>query len=212
MKNFIRFVFWLCIVASAYAGFTIIDGESLFYWRILLVWSGLAWDDIQNTYLFDSITTAQIPVRTAIGGGNIDTRCFAWGNQMMEMFGNVEIPHDLYNSTGAILSPHIHWMWQTTDATTTGIRYMDYTVLHNWMVYSSTSTSSIPIFWFTWRQQRISDFPDISATWYSLWDMISFRIYRTPTGSDTYAGSMCLQQLWFHYQKDVFGSRQEYIK
>lgn len=213
MKNFIWFVFWLCIAASAYAGFTIIDGESLFYWRILLIWSGLAWDDIQNTYLFDSATSANIPPRLAIGGWTVDTRCFAWASTMMEMYGNVEIPHDIYTGTGAVLSPHIHWMWDSTSATTTGVWNIDYTILKNNQVYSATTTLSEPMYGVTWWQQRITELTlDIPATWLTLWDMISFRIYRVPTGNDTYAGSMCLQQVWFHYQKDVFGSRQEYSK
>ena len=54
--------------------------------------------------------------------------------------------------------------------------------------------------------------PDIPATGLALWDTISFRIYRDPTGTDTYAWTMCLSQIGFHYQRDTNGSRQEYAK
>lgn len=184
------------------------------YVPFLLAWSGMVWNDIQNTYLFDSSVSANVPARTAIGGWNIDTRCFGWVSSMNEMFGNVEIPHDLYTGTWWMLAPHIHWMSSTTNSTTTWVRFLDYTILTNNQIYSSTKTISIAIRGMTWWQQRINGFdPNISTTGLHLWDMISFRIYRNPTvASDTYAGSMCIQWLWFHYQKDSFGSREEFIK
>ena len=184
------------------------------YAPVLLAWSGMVWNDIQNTYLFDSSVSANIPSRTAIGGWNIDTRCFGGGSSMNEMFGNVEIPHDIYTGTWWVLWPHIHWMSSTTSATTTWVRRLDYTILTNNQMYSSTKTMTITIRGMTWWQQRISEFdPDIPTTGLNLWDMISFRIYRDPTTTaDTYNGSMCIQGLWFHYMKDWFGSRQEFTK
>lgn len=188
-------------------------GSSIIVYNTLLLdWSGIVWNDIQNTYLFDSSVSANIPSRTAIGGWNIDTRCFGWASNMNEMFGNVEIPHDLYTWTWWTISPHIHWMSSSTSTTQTGVRFLDYTILTNNEVYLSTQTTSITIRGMSWWKQRISEFePDISSTGLRFWDMISFRIYRNPTvANDTYNGSMCIQWLWFHYQKNSLGTNQEY--
>lgn len=181
-------------------------------WFMYFGWSGLAWNDIQNLSLWDTDTTIQKPALTAISGSAVKTRCFDGGTQMNEMFGTVEIPHNMYNGTGAVLSPHVHREGTTTSANT-GVWYMDYTILKRNSEYTSTQTISWTFANITWRQARIDELgSDFSATWLTLWDVISFRIYRDPTGVDTYAGLMCLNQVWFHAQFDTMGSRQEYVK
>lgn len=216
MKKLLTYILGIITALSiSYSGFQVLNGESTFFWRIVLVGSWVARDDIQNTYMFDSTVPAQIPARIAIGWGNIDTRCFGWGSQMQEMFGTMELPHDLYSGTGSVISPHIHRLAEQTEPAQTGIWYLDYMVLKPGQSYSWSliTTISGTIYGFTWRQMKITELDgDMSATGLSLWDMISFRIYRVPTWSDTYSSSMCIQQLGFHYMKDVMGSREEYIK
>lgn len=178
-------------------------------------WSGMLWNDIQNTFFFDWIVTAQIPSRMAIGGGNIDTRCFDGGSQMNEMMGSVEIPHDMFVWTWAVLAPHVHMLAEQTEPDGTGVRYMDYMILSNWEAYSwaQVFTISGTKYWFTWRQANIIELDwNIFTGGILLWDMVSYRIYRTPTGADTYSARMCLQQVWFHYQIDALWSRQKFIK
>lgn len=213
MKKIIFYILWLLTTISiTYAWFVVLEWETILNGRLLLQWSGLAWDDIQNLQLRDTDTIAQKPTLTAISGSNIKTRCFDGWTQMNEMFGNVELPHDIYTQNGAVLRPHIHRMWSTTE-TATWIWYLDYTVRKVWEPYTTTPVKiSITTEITAWVANVSAFWPDISLSWLSLWDTISFRIYRIPTGNDTYGGLMCLSQIWFHYQKDSVGSRQEYIK
>ena len=177
--------------------------------------SWLARDDIQNLQMRDTDTAGEKPTLTNISGSNIKTRCFDWagGGSTRMMYGNVEIPHDMYTGTGAILSPHIHWMWTTT-ANTTGVRWLDYTIIKANQTYSSTVTISWTYSNITARGRRVDDIDgDFSATGLALGDTISFRIYRNSAlTADTYGGDMCLSQFGFHYQRDTNGSRTEYIK
>lgn len=170
--------------------------------------SWLAWNDIQNLQLRDTDIPGEVAALTNISWSAVRTRCFD-DNDMM--FGSVEIPHDFYNGTGSIISPHVHWMWNATSATT-GTRWMDYTILKANGSYTTTTTISADIFNITWRDSKINDLNgDIAATGLSLWDTIAFRIYRTT--ADTYgANLMCLLQVGIHYQSDTRWSRQEYIK
>lgn len=183
-----------------------------FEWRY---GSGLARDDIQNAYFFDGTVTAQIPSRMAIGWWNIDTRCFDGGSQMNEMMGSIEIPHDMFVWTGAILSPHVHMLAEQTAPTETGVWYMDYMILSNGQAYSwaAVKTISGSMYGFTARQANVVELDgNIFTGNIQLGDMVSYRIYRTPTGADTYSARMCLQQVGFHYQRDTNGSRQKFIK
>ena len=183
---------------------------TIFTQPIKLEWSWLVRDDIQNLQMRDTDVTNDKPSLTAISGSVIKTRCF--GNSDM-MYGNVEIPHDMYNGTGSIISPHVHWMGSTTSATTTGIWYLDYTIRKLNTTYTATYTLTGAIYWINARQWMITELDDLPATWLSLWDTISFRIWRdSGLAADTYAGNMCLSQVGFHYQRDSMGSRQEYIK
>lgn len=185
----------------------------IFNQRFVMEWSGMMWNDIQNLQMRDTDQAADKPSLTTISWSTIKTRCFDGWTAPNMMYGNMEIPHDMYVGTWAVLSPHVHWMWSTTSATTTGIWYLDYTIRKLNTVYSWTITISQWIYGITWREARLTEIDwDIDASNLKLWDTVSFRIYRTPTGADTYAGLMCLSQVWFHYQIDTLGSRQEYIK
>lgn len=213
MKKLIVYILWIITALGiTYAWFQVIQWETILNGRLLLQWSGLAWDDIQNLQMRDTDSAAQKPTLTAISWSNIKTRCFDWGSQMNEMFGNVELPHDIYISGDAVLRPHIHRMWSTTE-TATWIWYLDYTIRKVWETYTTSPVKISITTDITARVANISEFgPDISLSWLALWDTISFRIYRIPTGNDTYGGLMCLSQIGFHYQRNTVGSRQEYIK
>jgi len=177
--------------------------------------SGLARDDIQNTYFFDTTITANLPSRMAIGGGNIDTRCFDGWSQMNEMFGSVEIPHDMFLWTGAVLAPHVHMLAEQTEPAQTGIWYMDYMILSNGQSYSGAAVKTISgtQYGFTARKANVIELDwNIFTGAINIGDMVSYRIYRTPTWDDTYSSRMCLQQVWFHYQRDTNGSRERYSK
>lgn len=207
MKKFIRFILWIFIMASAYAGFEVIQWETILNGRLLLQWSGISWDDIQNLQLRDTDAVWEKPTLKAISGSLVKTRCF---DDNDAMYWSVEIPHDFYNGTGSVISPHVHWVWDANWATT-WIWNMEYSILKANGTYLTSSIISVSLYNITWWDTRIDDLDgDMSATWLSLWDTISFKIYRTT--ADTYAGNMCLLQVWRHYQKDVMGSRQEYIK
>ena len=186
---------------------------TIFTQPIKFEWSGMVWNDIQNLQLRDTDVTAQKPTLETISGSVVRTRCFTGGTQQMEMYGTVEIPHDMYTWTGAVLSPHIHWMWSTTSNNTTWVRTFNYTIMKVWGIYSTGYTITWNTYGITWWLNRIDDLDsDFSATWLAIWDTIAFRISRTPTGGDTYAWNMCITQIGFHYQIDSLGSRQEYIK
>ena len=190
-----------------------VNGTQVFNWYSSWAGSGMVWNDIQNLQLRDTDVTVQKPTLETISGSVVRTRCFTGWTQQMEMYGTVEIPHDMYTWTGAVLSPHIHWMWSTTSNNTTWVRTFTYTLIKVWQIYSTWVTITWSIYGITWWLNRIDDFDgDFSATWLALWDTIAFRISRTPTGGDTYAWNMCITQIGFHYQIDSLGSRQEYIK
>lgn len=219
MKKLFIYIFGIitALGITAYAGFEVFGiNDIIMQWRLIFQWSGLMWNDIQNLQMWDTDTAWDKPTLTNISGSTIKTRCFdgAGGGSTRMMYGNVEIPHDMYTWTGAVLSPHIHWMGTTTSATTTGIWFLDYSIRKvNWL-YTSTTTITWENYGITWRQARISEIDgDIPATGLSIGDTISFRIWRNSSlSTDTYQWDLCLTQVGFHYQIDTLGSRGEYLK
>lgn len=213
MKKLIVYILWILTACGVtYAGFQVINWETILGGRLVLQWSWIVRDDIQNLQLWDTDTVWDRPTLTTISGSTIKTRCF---NAADMMYGNVEIPHDMYTWTGSLLSPHIHYMWSTTSATTTWLWFLDYTIRKAWTIYSTTTRLTWTVYWFIWWQAKVLEFDwiDLDASWLYLWDTISFRIRRDSwLADDTYAGSMCLSQIWRHYQRDTMWSRQEYIK
>ena len=203
-------VVWYAVSSSWNQTITWTKTFSTYLW---LAWSWLVWNDIQNLQTRQTDVAAQRPTLTTISWSTVQTRCFDWGSQMNEIFGNVEIPHDAYLWSWAVISPHVHRWWTTTSATTTWKRYLEYTLNKVWTVYLTSTILSQTIYWITGWMRNLTEIDwDISISWYSFGDTVSFRIYRTPTWTDTYAWWMCLSQVWFHYQIDSLGSRQEYVK
>ena len=193
-----------------------ITGTTNFLQPIWFIGSGITWDDIQNAQRNLGSTTSQQPAQLNLDGTTLPWRCFTGLTQMQEIYGSVEIPHNALVGTSAVLSPHFHWMGSTTEATT-GRVTMEYWLMHIGSIFpvtGSTGTLTMTTKGITGWIYRMDDFgtQDISISGYTIGDTLSYRIYRDPTGVDTYTGNICFVQVGFHYMIDAMGSRTEYTK
>ena len=128
-----------------------------------------------------------------------------------QVFAQVELPHDW--SEGTAILPHIHWT--PINANAGNVKwFMDYVVADVNGVFSGSQTLSVvdASDGVAWKNQ-VAALGTINMAGYKISAHIVMRIYRTPTDAqDTYASDAGLLTLGIHYQKDSFGSRQEFIK
>lgn len=136
------------------------------------------------------------------------------GNATPEQaFWGKEINHNW--AEGTAISPHIHWMPSDT-ATGTIVWYLDWYVAKN----SGSSpaelsgTVSTTVTWPTalaW-QSTTTNFANITLPNNKIGTQILFRIYRIPTGVDTYSGDAALETLGYHYLVNTLGSTGLFTK
>jgi hypothetical protein len=171
-----------------------------------IVWNDIVWENY-----YGSVISRQ-PVLLAMNGWSIMTQCFDDG-WITEIFGRFEKPHNA-TDTGWI-SPHLHWMWDVTSATTTWVIFFTYSFIEP----GKSPTPEITITGYmangivswSWRVDEINW--NIYDSWVVLWGSMMYRVWRDASiAEDTYAGNMCIQQIGLHYRTDRRGSRQERVR
>ena len=122
-----------------------------------------------------------------------------------------QMPHAW--AQGTDLEPHVHWCPTTTDAGNV-IWRLDYYWLNvngTIPVLTQIDSGAVPASGVAW-QHLIAELPTITGTGHLLSSMLMCRIWRDPTGSDTYPADAGLFEIDFHYLIDSSGSRQEFVK
>lgn len=124
----------------------------------------------------------------------------------------VQMPHDW--KAGSSISPHIHWSPSNTDNKNC-----------RWKIsYQIAQINGA--FPGTWTEETITqaaagvadthqlaEFTDISMAGYTLSCILKILITRLGNdGADTFTGTAKLLEFDLHYQRDGFGSAQEYAK
>lgn len=139
---------------------------------------------------------------------------FSGGTQMGEVFFDVQMPHTWRE--GTTIYPHIHWAPEDASGGNV-IWYLEYT----WANYPGTFPTPTTIntgavaAGNTAFAHIISPFPasgGIDGTGKKISSVMRCRVYRTPTGDDTYGGLAFAISIDFHYETNTVGSRSEYTK
>lgn len=147
---------------------------------------------------------ASAPDLVAYNGTSIVMRAFDGNVTTEQLYGSTELQHDYKEGTDIVA--HIHWC-PTDTGTGNVIWYMDYVILENSVASAVTPISvTVPASGVAWKETR-ADIDTISGAGLKIGAQIAFRLYRVPTGSDTYAGDAMVFTIGFHYQIDTIGSR-----
>lgn len=180
-------------------------------WFFQMFWSGIMRKDVVGeSFIWTDIRLQ--PVQVTQAWRTITQQCFddAW---ITEIFGRFEKPHDA--TITWYISPHLHWLWDVTSSTTTGVIFFTYSIVEP----GKLPTAEITLTWYlsagtvAWSG-RVDDIDwDIYDSWIVLGGAIIYRVRRDASfAGDTYPGNMCIQQVGLHYQMDRLGSRQERVR
>lgn len=169
------------------------------------------WDDIRSPV--SALAPGATPADPIVygPGGSVRIRGFDGTATLESMDFTALVPHGYKEGTS--LEPHIHWCPATNNSGNV-IWHLDYywlnangTIPTEGQVDSGVQAAG----GVAWKH-LIAELPSISGTGKLIGSMLICRIWRDPTGSDTYPDDAGLFEIDFHYQLDSMGSRQEFIK
>lgn len=169
------------------------------------------WDDerVPVTSLAPGATPAD--VITYGPSGNVRVRGFDGNVTTESMEFTLQLPHSYKEGTD--IYPHVHWAATSSNAGNV-IWNLDYywqnsgDALPALVPISTAATAASGTAWLS----QYTAFPTINGTGKKISSMLIGRIYRVPTGSDTYADDAALLEIDFHIQKDALGSALEGAK
>ena len=188
-----------------------------------LVGANEPWDDLRFPFTGRKIDESSGRIRMNYYNGCIefdDNARFTVNEGITMIF---QMPHDW--KSGSIIRPHFHWIQ-------TGV------VTPNWLlaykIYDNNSLTTIDTDYsnhtvvkaealeFTYTSGnlcQISRFPDIDMSAYGISDFVHYAFFRDSenssglfAGVDVGADPSYVFEFDVHYQRDTFGSRQEFIK
>lgn len=173
--------------------------------------TAIQWDDIRSpvSALAPGATSADPIIYGPSGAVRI--RGFDGAATTESMDFDALVPHSYKEYTD--LEPHIHWCPTTANAGNV-IWRLDYYWLNvgdTIPVEGQIDTGVQAAGGVAWKH-LIAELPTISGTGKRIGSILACRIWRDPTGSDTYPDDAGLLEIDFHYQIDSSGSRQEFTK
>jgi len=132
-----------------------------------------------------------------------------------ELYFSCQLPHSW---DGTAISPHIHWIPKTTDAS--AVQTVRWGIEYCWADINAVFGDTSIIYGLSANTlvadtHMITDFADITPTadQNGISSMLLCRVFRDATsGSDSYDYDAGLLEVDFHFRKDTAGSLQEYIK
>jgi hypothetical protein len=134
------------------------------------------------------------------------------GNATTEsLHGSAEVLHGYLE--GSDIYFHAHWM-----PTTANIGEVQWNLEYSWINANGTFANPTIITVLqeaggTAWAHKTAPFPAIDGTGMEHGSAITYRLYRDPTLlNDDYPSDAGLIQIGIHYQVDVYGSRQQFVK
>jgi len=154
---------------------------------------------------------ASAPGDVTVSSTNIVLPGFDGNATTEQLYGCFELMHGY--KEGSVLHPHLHWM--PSSANTGNVRWqMEYFITKSFGVAISTSTTlavSSSATGTAWKEV-FTDFPEISGTNLKIGNQFCFRLFRVPTGVDTYADDAVVMTVGIHYEQNSLGSASEFTK
>jgi hypothetical protein len=175
----------------------------------------IQWDDIRCPV--SALAPGATPADPIVygPGGAVRIRGFDGAATLESMDFTVQIPHGY--KEGSNISPHVHWCPSTNNGGNV-IWHLDYYwVERNGTIPALTQvdTGALAAGGVAWKHLR-NDFPVINGSPggvpFHVSSMLMCRIWRDPTGADTYPDDAGLLEVDFHYEIDSVGSRTENAK
>lgn len=119
-----------------------------------------------------------------------------------------QAPHD--RKAGSDLFPHIHWSQKASSAVTWKLDYKWYNLGDVEPANFTTITSTTNIFTYvSGTLAQITLFPTITGSNMGISSIMKCKLYRQ---DNTTTGDVLADQFDFHYERDGFGSKQEFAK
>lgn len=143
------------------------------------------------------------------GNTNVIIYGFDGGSTTEQLYAQFEIPHD-YQELQTIY-PHVHWC-PTTAGTGNVAWYMDYSYANAGDAMVSGATISGLFAASGLGVHQIAALPEIGDSTLRIGALVCIRLYRVPTGVDTYAGDAGLLSVGVHYKSDTLGSSKVFTK
>jgi hypothetical protein len=173
--------------------------------------SATLWDDLRCPV--SALAPGATPADPIVYGpsGAVRIRGFNGAGTTESMDFTAQLPHSYKEGTN--LEPRIHWCPSTNDAGNV-IWHLDYYWLNlNGTIPALTQvdTGAVAAGGVAWKH-LVAELPVISGAGKLISSMLMCRIWRDPTGLDTYPEDAGLLEVDFHFQQDAAGSRQEFVK
>jgi hypothetical protein len=169
------------------------------------------WDDLRVPV--NTLAPGATPADPIVYGpsGAVRIRGFNGAGTTESLDFAAQMPHGWKEGTD--LEPHIHWCPTTNNAGNVIWRLDYYWLNVNGTIPAETQidTGAVAAGGVAWTH-LVAELPAIVGTGKLLSSMLMCRIWRDPTGSDTYPDDAGLLEIDFHYQQDAMGSRQEFVK
>jgi hypothetical protein len=143
--------------------------------------------------------------------GAVRIRGFDGAAAVESMDFTAQLPHGYKEGTD--LEPHVHWCPTTANSGNVVWRLDYYWLDINGVipVLAQIATTPQAAGGTAWKH-LLADLPVISGVGKTISSMLMCRIWRDPTGTDTYPDDAGLLEVDFHYQLDSVGSRLELTK
>jgi hypothetical protein len=169
------------------------------------------WEDLR--FPSNALAQGATPADPIVYGpsGAVRIRGFDGAQTTESLDFQAQMPHAW--AEGTDLEPHIHWCPTTADAGNVIWRLDYYWLNVNGTIPALTQidTGAVAASGTAW-QHLLAELPTIAGAGHLLSSMLMCRIWREPTGSDTYPADAGLLEIDFHYRIDSAGSRQEFTK
>lgn len=173
--------------------------------------SATLWDDLRCPV--NSLAPGAVPADPIVYGpaGAVRIRGFNGAGVTESLDFTAQLPHGYKEGTN--LEPHVHWCPTTANAGNV-IWRLDYYWLNvnaTIPVLTQVDTGAVAAGGVAWAHQ-VAELPAIVGAGFLLSSMLMCRIWRDPTGADTYPDDAGLLEIDFYYQVDSAGSREEFRK
>ncbi len=166
------------------------------------------WDDLRCPV--NSLAPGAVPADPIVygPGGAVRIRGFNGAGTTESLDFTAQLPHSYKEGTD--IYPHVHWCPTTNNAGNV-IWRLDYYWLNMGdliPVLVQVDTGAVAASGTAWQHQ-VSEFPVIAGVGKRISSMLMCRIWRDPTGADTYPDDAGLLEVDFHFEQDSVGSRTE---
>lgn len=180
-----------------------------------------SWDDVRLAAASGKLVGIADPSFATLktnGSGSVGIASYLFDDihvvaNEQEIYFTLQLPHGYKEGTD--LYPHVHWTPQTAPA---GSSYVVWGLEYSWTnhddVISNTDILTCKSFVPDPYTHELDSFPFIPGYGKKISSMIMCRLFRNSSDmtNDTYAHSVFLLELDFHYRSDSPGSKEMFVK